>query len=252
MYLNSKEQIIAPSGFQFPFFPYTEDTFVRIKDRTRYKGDFLASYNRETYDQEDFDHDLEPYMLEIEVQDFFSSLRHKNLQKTDIDYLPKGLDKLYEDTHYHLDEDGEWCVPMTKAIHKQLLEIELLKELPDTTENKELFFFFKTAKELKEICQKQNLKHSGSKAVLISRILEHGKPKPKPILTISEKFLPVIELIADEYIESIEKQLTNKPPEYHEAVWEQVSEEHGLGYQLPKNAINTVNKLYSDSRKYAG
>ncbi len=247
MCLNSNEKVLAPSGFEFPFFPYTEDTFVRIKDKTKYKSEWLYPHNRNTYDQEDFDHDLEPYMLDIEVQGFFTSLKFKNLQKLGLKQPPKGWEQFHSAIWYSIDDEEECRWPMTKTIHKQFLQAGLLKELPDTRENREMFFLYKTANELKEICQAQKLKFTGNKSTLISRIIEHGKPSPKPMLTISGKYIPMLELIAEKYIESIQQQLEDKPAAYHKAVWELVAEEYGSGGELPYKARAAADKLYMQS-----
>lgn len=239
----SQEPVVAPSGFEFPFFPFDEFTFVRIKDKTRYKSDFMDRYNRDTYSQLDFDHNLKPYYLEIEVQGFFDCLKKASLERLGISNPLAGWDKFHIDVATWPEEEGEPTWPVTLKIHKQLLQLGLLRELPDTKENGVRAMQPRTLKDLREICKKQGLKSSGNKDDLINRILDNGKTKPPKLATLSNKYFPMVELVAEKYLDSIKQQLADKPPAYHTAIWEQVAEEYGILSELPPKAQKRAKHL---------
>lgn len=239
----SQKPVVAPSGFEFPFFPFDGSTFVRITDRTRYKSDFLDGRDKNTYDQHDFDRDLKPYYLDIEVQSFLDCLKKSSLERLGIHNPLSGWDKFHIDIAFRSEEEGEPAWPVTLKFHKQLLDLGLLRELPDTRENQVKAMQPKTLKELRELGKKQGLKTSGNKDELINRILDNGKTKPPKLATLSNKYFPMVELVAEKYLDSITRQLASKPPAYHTVLWSQVAEEYGMLQELPPQAQSRAKYL---------
>ncbi|XOF35199.1 MAG: SAP domain-containing protein [Candidatus Electrothrix sp. YB6] len=235
--LKTRKPVVASSGFQFPVFPYTEETLVRITDLTDYRNDFLEmAYDKKSYCQEDFDNDLDPNALDIEVEEFDIMLKPSTLKKLGVKKPPAGWLPFHEEVRWMKEEQAALQWPMTKSIHHQLVKIGLLKQLPETNETQSLYFESLTVKELREICGKHSIKKSGSKTELIERIIANGTPKAKPSCGLTSKYDNQIMQLAKLYLSDIKKQLQDKPAAYHVLVWEQVSEENGIGGQLPDKA----------------
>ncbi len=247
-YSHVQSQVIAPSGFAFPYFPFTEKTLVRITDNSDYFKWFLAPQSKENqnnFSQKEFDHFFDPSILDLKVEPFDIMLTPKTLQKLRIDTPLPGLLDFYKEFGRRVNDNEVLIWEVSKPIHRQLLNTGLLTpySIERTEDNVDGYLQSLNVLELQGLCKIFGIKAAPNKQGLITSLIQHKDDIPiNPMAQPSNKFYDFITKITEAYLGDINKQLKGKPEDYALAIWNLVAKNTFI---IPKAQKYVRNKTVS-------
>lgn len=225
--------VSAPSGFVFPFFPYTEETVVRIYDTTDYRSWMLQDRDVEyknNFSQEDFDYLFDPTYLDIQVDSFEIMFKPATMKKIGMKPI-SGLFDLYNDMIYKIEDNEPIIWRVNQNNYKKLINEGMLQayDIEKNEENVSQYLEQLRVPELKELCKNLNERISKNKQGLISSLLQHKESisidqMAKPTKKLSD----LISKLTNIYLGDIRKQLKDKPSGYGIPVWACVAEDYLL------------------------
>ncbi|MCK4620681.1 MAG: hypothetical protein KAT62_00560 [Desulfuromonadales bacterium] len=247
----SNRQKLA-EDFNFPEFPYTEETIVKIKDRTKYKTEFLDDHYYGDYGPEDFKHDLAPCRLEIEVEEFPVMFKKRATALLGIDPLPVRFSEFQENIVWL--ETGENMDPpyIDDPCAKRLLKLGLVseKKIEHIDENYREYFNRLLVPDLQKKCEKLGLKKSQNKQGLISSLMEEKNKISIPgIAKPNQEYHDLLNKLSEAYIADISKQLQDKPASYAATVWAVVA--CGCIELMPENGQKLVKEKKQGCRHFS-
>lgn len=243
--------VIAPSGFNFPFFQYTDDTIVKIYDSTNYYEWMLQdldSKHTNNFSQADFDYFFEHDFLEIEVDSFETMFRPAILRRLGFPSL-SGLFDFYKDVLWKIENDEPLVWYLNQPIYKKLVKNNLLAAYDPERSAANVSEYLEQFKvpELKALCKKFNEKTTQTKPNLIGSLLKHkDKIQIDKSVKPNREFSELIGALIKAYLSDIKRQLTDKPSGYGIPVWEYVSDDYLLTEKARKYAKDQVEVLISN------
>ena len=212
-------------GFNFPEFPYAEDTIVKIKDRTKYKTEFLADHYGENYGPEDFKCDLAPYRLEIEVEEIKVIIKKKTTTFLMMEKLPSGFlnfhqTLIYNEEYESQDDVEHQMIDNPTTIKLQKMGFITGHEIERTDKNISDYLSGLLVADLKKQCEKFGLKRTQNKQRLIQSLMTVKEKITIPDIAVpTQKYNDLIDTLSQAYIADLEEQLSDKPTEYSAAAW---------------------------------
>ncbi len=245
---QGKIQVIAPSGFAFPSFPFTEKTLVRIIDNSDYFKWFLAPQSKESqnnFGQKEFDAFFDPSILNLKVEPFEIMLTPKTLKKLRIDTPFPGLIGFYKEFRQRVDDNEVLIWEVSEPIHRQLLNTGLLTpySIERTEDNVDGYLQSLNVRELQGLCKIFGMKAVQSKQKLIANLIQRKDDIPiNPMAQPSNTFYDFFAKLTEAYLKDINKQLKDKPDGYALAIWNLVAKNTFI---IPKAQKYVKNKIIS-------
>lgn len=242
-------KIVAPSGFEFPFFE--NDRLVHVFDRTDYLGNFLSLYDDaelDSYGETEFSKDLSCADLEIEVESFGRFIASASLQKIGYN-LFSGFHELHSFMTARLLDERDPVIIINTPLLQRALDHGMVASFEIAKNPAQIASYLegKTKADLEAECGRLGLMKAGKKADLITRltsVTEHLKIEPHAKLTAN--YFSTVDKLWAIYITDLDRQLHDKPSVYGVVVWDAVLESND---QIPDFAKSLINKKRETKKK---